>query len=451
MDNILNEIESQTEIDKISFKEIRIWSFLRNDIFFNHALKKEGFKSKQSKKILFLLKTSLLGLLNLLKLRNYNYFIFTNAQKRFQINGSLQEIFFEPVADYLGQNKVLFIEKVLYGMENKVHSKNRMAEIPFFLISTLVGYIISYVNRKKFDECYSSLKNELEPYDLNFEIRGYLCKRLGQYYFFNWLFKHLNLKAVFLICSYGKVPLILAARHNGIRVIEYQHGIIARSNPFYFPHSKFEPEYYPNTLYSFGNDILEFQEDKSFLDFEKVFPLGNYYISHVKHNNDILTRVQSKIGEFEKVLCVSFQGIFEEELAELIRLNSDKNHNWLFILRPRPNSDLILLDKLKSFNVIFWDEISIYEALLIADYNITIYSTTAIDALFLGAQNILLNIRELSTRYLDMSKMNPILLENIELIHLNGHGENLANVDVNYYYTEFNLKRLKSAVDDSIS
>lgn len=89
---------------------------------------------------------------------------------------------------------------------------------------------------------------------------------------------------------------------------------------------------------------------------------------------------------------------------------------WLFIIRAK-NQDEVYADYTKQENIIECNNATIYEVLKISDFNITIYSTTAVEGMFLDAKPIFFNINNLSKNHFDITKMNAIVIENGEKLN----------------------------------
>jgi len=85
------------------------------------------------------------------------------------------------------------------------------------------------------------------------------------------------------------------------------------------------------------------------------------------------------------------------------------------VIRPK-NKDFDYSDSVKNSNVILLNDFTIYEVLKISNFNITIFSTTAVEGVFLGAQPIFYNINNLSRDYFDIEKMQAILIEEGSMI-----------------------------------
>jgi hypothetical protein len=93
------------------------------------------------------------------------------------------------------------------------------------------------------------------------------------------------------------------------------------------------------------------------------------------------------------------------------------------------------------------DKFSVYEILKYSDYNITIYSTTAIEAAAFDVKTIFYNINNLSTKYFMVNEMYASVVEegcNLKDLNLRLEKRNTNPYFVLDYYN--NINNLKKYV-----
>tara|TARA_Y100000815_G_C13041593_1_gene386997 strand:- start:168 stop:599 length:432 start_codon:yes stop_codon:yes gene_type:complete len=107
---------------------------------------------------------------------------------------------------------------------------------------------------------------------------------------------------------------------------------------------------------------------------------------------------------------VTLQAIKDENILKWIEYEAQIHKNWLFIVRPKqPDFNLSLYVNEK--NIMVLPEFSTYEVLKSCDYNISIFSTTVIEGIFLETKPILYNIDGLPAKYFDISEGDIAILE----------------------------------------
>jgi CDP-glycerol glycerophosphotransferase (TagB/SpsB family) len=115
------------------------------------------------------------------------------------------------------------------------------------------------------------------------------------------------------------------------------------------------------------------------------------------------------------------QTVKDTELLEWVCSQAKYNKKRLFILMPRDNR-IDYSKHIKLDNCILLPEHNIYQVLKYSDYNITIYSTTAVEASLFNVKTLFYNLDNLSAKYFDVNTLNASLIEedqDIQDEHLN--------------------------------
>ncbi|WDE98199.1 hypothetical protein PQO03_20490 [Lentisphaera profundi] len=221
----------------------------------------------------------------------------------------------------------------------------------------------------------------------------------NQYLYWSPIFKYLSPKELHFICHYHKEGMIMAAKQQNIKLIEYQHGLIAKSDIFY----------------DFPKGIISFREKMLFADQIKVY--GQFWKDKIISGH-AYSDLQIELKGFYQYECTSFPSNIREEfhsdnfdhiflittqtyLAEAFieytqfLLNHIHEHKLkiLIIVKIHPSEDLnIYTENLSpNPNLIITKELALAPLLKTSDLNITIYSTTVYDALRHNTPSVLLN------------------------------------------------------------
>lgn len=410
--DILDTIESTCKVEKITLLNGRqIWPLLRQKIIFEKIRESLGYDNKlRTRNKKQLVKNFFYGIKHLFHLKKFDFVFFNNTDKRILVDEKYYDIFFDAWADKVSQEKSLFIEwaKEAHINSSEVHSSNIISDLPFKL---LIAFVSKFVNTKLKNE---ALLNEIiDSNKLSPSIKNDLKTKLAETYVFKFFFRIIKPKAVFILSSFTKVSIVVAAKELGIKVYEAQHGYIGDAHTFYNAEKQFK-EAYPDYLLSFGT--YEKQKANPALIFkpEQIVPVGSFQLELIKKHTTPkeLLNLQSK---YSLVFCVTLQSIKEEEVLNWVLREAQRHTDWLFVIRAK-KGDMEYSTYTQQDNIIECNDFSIYEVLKISDYNITIYSTTAIEGMFLGAAPIFFNVNNLSKNHFDVKKMNAIVVEEDELL-----------------------------------
>jgi|GEM_PF-2910429 len=411
--DILNKIESTYEVDKITSPNGRkVWPLLRQKIVFDEVKKTIGLSNKlRTRNSHQLFKNFFYGFNNLFCLKKFDYVFFNNTDKRIQYRTKKFDIFFDAWSDKVGQKKSLFIEWASNNHlpSNETYSKNIISDLPFKFLTTVVSKFVKskLVNEKILDKISTA-------YDIPISIKKELNSKLAELLVFKFIFKIIKPKAIFVLSSFTKVSIVLAAKELGIKVYEAQHGYIGDLHTFYSTKKKCK-EAYPDYLLSFGTYEKQKATPELIFDSEQIIPVGSFQLELIKSKPipEDLLKLKEK---YTLVFCVTLQAIKEKEILQWIMKEAQLHSDWLFVIRAK-NRDEDYSTYTTQSNIIELKNFNIYEVLKISDYNITIYSTTAIEGAFLGAHPIFFNINNLSKNHFDVEEMNAIVIDEGELLN----------------------------------
>jgi hypothetical protein len=131
-------------------------------------------------------------------------------------------------------------------------------------------------------------------------------------------------------------------------------------------------------------------------------------------------------SKYEKIVAVSSQWVIEDELIEIIKKTAAICKKTLFIFVPR-----YVLDKnyqLMAFptNVVLIRQLDIYQTILLSDFHVTVYSTTALEAPVFGVRNILIDIKGQASEFYKNILSNPLVTRFVNT------AEELAEAIVNW-------------------
>ena len=217
-------------------------------------------------------------------------------------------------------------------------------------------------------------------------------------------------KVVFLSPAYTAYGYVKAFKENGVKVVEVQHGVILKEHFGYNVYKKFDRDYFVDYLLTFGEQEMDTFKYTNGISYNNIVPVGNYYLDYISDNFKPDKKLNEILHKYKKSFVVSLQEIDKtKSLVSNIIESAKQNPDCIFIFKPRKKSIIdygVEYDKLE--NVIFIEEIDIYQLIMQTDFHITVYSTCALEAPALGKKNILFNINNLSKSIFETTLTNQI-------------------------------------------
>jgi hypothetical protein len=199
------------------------------------------------------------------------------------------------------------------------------------------------------------------------------------------------------VCSYNLTSraLTVAAKKNGIKTIEMQHGLISPFHGNYIYKKILSKQSIPDEIIVFGNFYknLLIKESNMFLE-ENIHVGGNLYIeSKIKDSlSNNVKKIKEKAAN-KKIALITTQPIYSGSAYDSI-IKKLQELDFFIIIKPHQSDPKNKFVKYRK--IVLVSNESLYELLKIADINITISSTTAIDALLFSVPSLVIdsNIKE---------------------------------------------------------
>ena len=404
MENILKTIESKYPVDKITLNGDKIWVFLRMkyvSIYQEKLYKRDNVSELRDKNLfqkIALLKYVLYGFINWFNKREYIFLSTSSESINKFINEKFYDRLMDPIIEEIGKNKVLYIQKPqpIHHPIRCVHSKN----IVSYHLILLLAYILEKITIKKCKIKNGNILQQIkDEYNLNINEQRIIKYHYSLYKVFNFLYSLIKPKAIFVICYYSNFAAIKAAKDLGIKVIEIQHGVIGNEHPAYNISADLDQTYFPDYLLTFGLKDIEHFKTSKFIDYEKVHPIGNFYIDYISNNIDFDEELKNTLKKYRFVVGVTLQWTYEDITIQYVKEAAVKDCSICYLLIPRhpiqrnyfeldlPSNVIIILDK------------QFYELMHYVDFHSTVNSTCSLEAPSLGVQNIMININNLSRMY----------------------------------------------------
>uniref|UniRef100_A0A7V4KBJ5 Uncharacterized protein n=1 Tax=Fervidobacterium pennivorans TaxID=93466 RepID=A0A7V4KBJ5_FERPE len=256
------------------------------------------------------------------------------------------------------------------------------------------------------------------------------------------LFEKIQPKAIFLNCaSYGgmNVVIIKTAKQMGIKVGEFQHGVITKLHPAYnygtavFT-SEWYKEYLPDYLLTYG----DFWNEQAKIPTKKV-TIGNPHFWFNYNSSKVNNKVPSNIGKKNKTILIVSQWTVTDinvDLAKKLSRMIDDHYRIVFRLHPGEVAFKEKYQELFNYkNIEVNKSGDIYELIRASDYVVSVYSTTIFEAASFG-KPVYIYKHPLAELYIpeSLGLRFSTAEELLELIKNDKKAGN--NFDLNYFWNE---------------
>ncbi len=390
----IKDVELLYPVEQIKAGGFEVWPIIRIEIGmqknFGNTVKR---KSKLS--LIFNMFLSMFyGFFNWFG--KYDYLVFSNDQQRKKVDG----VYYDKSAEYIAEKagKSLFIEKQVIGhiKRENIATKSIVSKSILYPLITLY---YKFLMKKPVIENEDILKKVLNELNVNIDYKYFVNRVIAEYIVIRFLLRIYKPRMVFVVCSYTQMGVLKACAEAGIKVVELQHGVISKAHFGYNTYNAFSRDYFPDYLITYGLNEKNVFEDNYFINQENVFPAGNLYLELLMKNYRPDARLEKISENYKRVVAVSSQIAIEEKLINFLIESAKMDLDILYVFIPRYfNKEYVSVYKFPD-NIIIVDWLNFYEITIQADLHSTVYSTTAIEALSLGIQNILINIDDKANEY----------------------------------------------------
>lgn len=396
MSNIskIQSIESKYNFSQVTYKGAQLWPFVR--IYSFYATLGIDKVKPERKVISNALKNLSYGFFNLF--HKTDLIIFSNTEQRKLINGKFYDKF-----DFIDSKyRTLFFELTTTKFYHRkaIPTKHIVSKIPLYAISKIFKPFVSLKKIKQKEVLDHFLKAENINININALLKDYIAQyKLGKLLFF--LYKP---KGLILITAYTNYPYIQAFKEKGVKIIEFQHGLINKNHIGYNYTLESDKILFPDYLFTFGkNELTVFQNNNNYININRVKPVGHFYIDNIKNNFKKNEELSNLLNKYKISIAVSLQKKIEEKLLGFITNIAENNPNIAFVIVPRDKEKKY---EFKHNNMFTFNSLNCYDIILHCDCHTTIYSSCAVESLGLGKPNILINIENQSENNLSFLLKN---------------------------------------------
>jgi len=387
----LADLELKYDTQSITVNGECVWPVLRLKI--NEEIrKKNGLKSRTVKLnisvVLQLIGTLFYGLFDFFRIGRFKFWFFSSSDRRKKLDSKYVD---RVIGSLAVKNKVSLVIENPYPKGG--HYKRKEVDVEAILSQTIFFAIIKlfYIFGPKTPKINNEelITTILDENEIHLNYRKLIRNYISQYRFMKFLLRFAKPQAVFFVYAASSMGYIKALKEKKIHVIEIQHGVINKSHNAYNLNKNYGRQLLPDYLLTFGQlEKKLFSDNNHFIDSEKVFPVGYYFLDQLVNASSHSATSQEVKKGYETIVVFSLQDPFEDFIFEFIIEAARLSPQVFYMLVPRdpekPYSGIAEIENLRIER-----NLNVYECLSIADVHATINSTCALEAPCFGVPNIL--------------------------------------------------------------
>lgn len=374
------KLDNQLERLNLTYDGLDISYLIRNHVISLIRTKENVGNSEvkvNSKVILRLIRSLIITVPKILKKRSI--WVFSNAERRKKFD----EFYVDRVGSLVSESKErpLYIENPIICNHKFPTKEDILSDAFFFLGSFLFGIIFFKNSKLKLDqEVFKILKTN----NISGNIPSIVKRFVGQYRFMRFFLKyHSRPKKVFIVYPNGYYGYIFALKMHKVPIIELQHGIIYEGHPSYntILYSKAQI-FKPNYIFTYGTRDTALLKQIKYIDSENIITVGSYGLWLAKESKLRNSYINNLIDHNKKTIVMIATANDLEIMIDLAKKIRNFNNNFNLLILPRIND--LLNSKTKGITLLDVNKANVFELYKIADFVITISSTSALESLFMG-------------------------------------------------------------------
>lgn len=390
----IKEFDKQTSDFDVEFEGVNIWPYLRFYTLDRLHFNKNRKPTASSWGVKLILKSTFKGWS--LYFKTFDAIVFmASSDRRFYQGKWTEKTDFLP--QYLG--KTLFVE-----LPNKGHfnaSQTASDYVSSRLVLTLFEKLLMKFVRvnKQALEIESELNNQ---WNVESNLTTIYQQFVARYKIATKLFLQTKPKVAVVDAAYVDMPVVLAAHKLGVEVIEMQHGTINKQHHGYQIYNQFNKSLYTDYLLCFGQNDKNFFNTSSYINSEKVFPVGNYYLDYIRKNLRPTKAIKQLKSNHHVLITATGQDAYDDQLIPFLNQVLELKKNWACLFVPRSKNKNYYRSNYKLNERIFFNnELNTYELIACGDVHTTVNSTCALESVAIGVPNVLYDYNNKATAYFE--------------------------------------------------
>jgi hypothetical protein len=456
---VIKNIESKYAVEDIKADGFKLWQFLRyryyiTNYFINETNAKSAYYLSVSNNIFNLFRNTVKSYFTFRK--KFKYILFTDSTEIRQIEGKMSDKIAHDIISVYGDDMLVCLNTSNEIVDTKnLFYKNMMNSMIFYFFS-------AFHKRKTVIENEEILKNIENEFDIKVDYQKKTDRFFSLVKVMDKYFKRNNYKIVFVDTYYAPVlqqAVVYSANKNNIKVVELQHGLINESNISYNIFRKVASDGLPQYIFLFGEYFKELLTNSKFLSPDNLKVTGSFFINHSIETNPKNEFAVEYFAEarkkFKSIVAITSQETIINELSEFLLKLAELDKDVLYIFIPR-NYKKEYPELKNKTNIVIDQKLGFYTCASFVDFHSTVYSTCAVESLAFGTPNILININNLSRKFLgsNLNESNfsyfvespEAMLETIQTCKT--ADRELVKSKGNFYFAKSNKTELKQFLQE---
>ena len=315
--------------------------------------------------------------------QNSDLMIIDPGRYKEDFDGNLLPIYFQNIYNSLKKDKSIF-----FVSQRKINGYKGFDDeySDILLLGNIINHRYSNVLRNELKLVLNNIIAEsfFTKSDLN-NIKCAFEKFYEQAIFWLKILEIVKPKEIYMVCHYHNEGLIFAAKKLKIKIIEYQHGLIAKSDIFYDFPIKLK-KINKDTLFCdiirvygeyWKNKLLEGNSYKK----NQIEVLGYYQFNRQFPNQKEKEIIENFAGNKKIILVTSQTYLSSFYKKHILNLLDNLPNNYRIILKIHPNEDENIYNDLLFTNDLLITLISLEVLFKYSSFHLTIYSTTVFDSI----------------------------------------------------------------------
>ena len=424
------EIEKKYNVQNLKFNELSIWSFLRK----SYQLEEEKgliLTSNQvhvnydniplTKKIANIF-FGFRGWFN-----KYDYICFFNIKKKIVLGNEYLEIPLSNLISKLDSNSILYVDQHPRHYPKESSGLRKCSSLSFLLlIKVIYTFFYKIISpRVNFESKLLSQIND--TYKIQVDYREAVSNFIIESKFYYFYLKIYSPRGIFFQDYSINQPLIYAAKKLSIKTVEISHGIIYQEMPQYFFQKKLNSDFFPNCICVYTKNEKKMLDSSINNNYDAVELIQREFLPFLKGIQKT-SEANNILFGYRNTISVSTQFPVEDEVALFIKKCAliDDSIGWFISIRHFRSS---YYDKFNFPSNIYIVN-NCYDYMINTNIHASVYSTCIAEANYIGKKVILINIHNLSKKYLGKYE------NNLDIFIANTPSEFIEYVDTESFHTK---------------
>lgn len=392
--NRVNHLEKQFDLLSIKIKGVSVWPLLRINLIDRLCSRDKSMRSGTGSAVRLVFKT--LFLYNPCKIfKLHKIWLFAGYERRKKVGD--KNILRVSGGVGLAEPNTLVIEKPymlqLKGKDSNIPERNIVSESWQLLFTHFYALFFKFFGIRIDNE--GVLHTVLRELNVKFDYKSELSILLAQYRVTDFLLKICpKPDKVIIECPYTVMGYVWAFHHNGIQVIEMQHGVLNKQHYAY--NSRYHSDVlYPDEIWCFGEDEYKYLTSEECHYCKVVEKTGLFFLELA----DSLFREdpfkEARLN-YKYIVLVSGQRSYEKELATFTNIIAEKEKEILFVYVPRTEEEKV---EFSQGNVLYKPNVNIYQYMKWCDMHLTISSTTVLECQYFEKPTVFYDYENMGSTY----------------------------------------------------